>query len=95
MKDRVNFVILSLVGNTVTIKTHSGPRYVGILHSTTIEGSELGVALTHAQELKGDGSLGPPISSLVIKGPELNGVEASEVTLGEPVKATSDGEWAK
>ncbi|PWN24136.1 hypothetical protein BCV69DRAFT_21047 [Microstroma glucosiphilum] len=91
MKDRVNFVILSLVGNTVTVKTQSGPKYVGILHSTTIEGSELGVALTYAQELKGDGSLGSPIPSLVIKGPELNGVEASEVTLGEPVKATSDG----
>ncbi|PWN26108.1 hypothetical protein BDZ90DRAFT_281072 [Jaminaea rosea] len=81
---RTLFVLVSLVGNTVTAKTRSGQRFVGILHSTSP--GDLGVSLSSAQEIKGDGTLGAPQKLLVINGGDLDIVEAHEVTLGEPVR---------
>lgn len=95
MKDRTLFVLVSLVGNTVVATTRTGARYLGILSATSpsSEGPDLGVVLSTAQELKADGSVGAPVQMIVIKGQDLDMIDASDVTLGEPVKgAAPDGE---
>ncbi|CAO1634445.1 unnamed protein product [Parajaminaea phylloscopi] len=91
MQDRTLFVLVSLVGNTVIATTKTGQRWVGVLHSTSsttgpAQHNDLGVTLSTAQEIKTDGTLGSPIKALVINGQDLELVEASDITLGQPVR---------
>lgn len=82
------FVLTSLVGNTVVVSTRTGQRFVGILHSTSQ--GDTGVTLSSAQEIKADGTLAAPTKLLVIKGEDVDVIDAPDVTLGEPVRARSN-----
>lgn len=86
-RDRIMFLLVGLVGNTIVAHTRAGEKYVGILTSTsTPEGAAgVGIVLSCAQLVGKDESVGPLKKSLIIKADELDSFHARDVGLDVPV----------
>ncbi|PWN92763.1 hypothetical protein FA10DRAFT_276777 [Acaromyces ingoldii] len=99
-RDRLLFLLVGLVGNTVVATTRTGVQYVGILSSTSTAAAasasstpaqdSLGIILSSAQEiLPGQApgqqpKLGPLKKMLVIQGQDLDSFAAKDVALDVP-----------
>ncbi|PWN42226.1 hypothetical protein IE81DRAFT_347637 [Ceraceosorus guamensis] len=83
MRERLTFLLVSLIGTPVVATTHGGFKFIGILSATSPDSDELGVALSAAQEVLPGGEYGPLRKMLVINGSDLDEVHASDVRLGE------------
>lgn len=99
-RDRLLFLLVGLVGNTIVATTRTGVQYVGILSSTSTAAAaatsstpaqdSLGIILSSAQEiLPGQApgqqpKLGPLKKMLVIQGQDLDSFAAKDVALDVP-----------
>ncbi|PWN46849.1 hypothetical protein IE53DRAFT_288447 [Violaceomyces palustris] len=92
MRDRMLFLLVSLVGNPVTVSVKGGIKYFGILSAANTDTSDLGVVLASAQQLlpknEDDGKLelGTLKKMLIINGKDLEEISASEVKIGAQEK---------
>ncbi|UZJ55479.1 hypothetical protein CBS101457_004799 [Exobasidium rhododendri] len=90
--DRILYLLVGLVGNTVVATTKSGIKYVGILSSTSVpdDGNEsMGIILSSAQQILNESSVGPLKKMLIIRGEDLDGFSAKDVGLDVPVSMGS------
>ncbi|PWY99768.1 hypothetical protein BCV70DRAFT_112911 [Testicularia cyperi] len=92
MRDRLMFLLVTLVGNPVTVTVKGGIRYFGIFSAANTEGGDLGVALASAQQIlpakAGDDKmqLGELKRSLIINAKDLESVEAAEIRVQDQAK---------
>ncbi len=92
MRDRIMFLLVTLVGNPVTVAVKNGARFFGIFSAANVEGGELSVALASVQEIlpakdtSAQPELGDFKTSLLINYKDLETIEAAEVRLQEQAK---------
>ncbi|GAC71822.1 protein interacting with poly(A)-binding protein [Moesziomyces antarcticus T-34] len=92
MHDRMMFLLVTLVGNPVTVTVKGGSQYFGIFSAANTEGGELGVALSSAQQIlpadvkDGQPQLGALKSSLLINAKDLESIQAAEVRVQDQAK---------
>lgn len=89
MHERIMFLLVTLIGQPVTVTVKGGAQFFGIFSSTNTEGGELSVALASAQQIlpaknkDTQPGLGDFKPSLLINYKDLESVEAAEVRVQE------------
>lgn len=92
MHDRMVFLLVTLVGNPVTVTVKGGSSFFGIFSAANTEGGELSVALASAQQLlpakdkDSQPQLGEFKASLIINYKDLETIQAAEVRMQEQAK---------
>ncbi|CDR99469.1 related to PBP1-Pab1p interacting protein [Sporisorium scitamineum] len=92
MHDRIMFLLVTLVGNPVTVTVKGGSKFFGIFSAASTEGGELSVALASAQpvlpakETDAQPRLGEFKSSLLINYKDLETVQVAEIRMQEQAK---------
>ncbi len=92
MHDRMMFLLVTLVGNPVTVTVKGGAKFFGIFSAANTDGGELSVALSSAQEIlsgkdkDAKPELGAFKSSLLVNSKDLESIEAAEVKMQEQAK---------
>ncbi|KAN0064983.1 poly(A)-binding protein binding protein [Thecaphora frezii] len=92
-RSRMLFLLVSLVGNPVTVHVRGGTKYFGILSSANADSGDLGVAIASVQQIFDKGGdefgkveLGPLKKMLIVHGRDLESIEASEIRIGDQEK---------
>ncbi|TKY85749.1 hypothetical protein EX895_005289 [Sporisorium graminicola] len=92
MHDRMMFLLVTLVGNPVTVTVKGGSKFFGIFSAANTEGGELSVALASAQQIlpakdeDAQPQLGEFKPSLLITYKDLETIEAAEVRMQDQAK---------
>ncbi|EST05555.1 Ataxin 2, SM domain protein [Kalmanozyma brasiliensis GHG001] len=92
MHDRITFLLVTLVGNPVTVTVKNGYKFFGIFSAANTEGGELSVALASAQQIlpakdkDAQPELGEFKATLLINYKDLETIEAAEVRMQEQAK---------
>ncbi|SNX84352.1 related to PBP1 - Pab1p interacting protein [Melanopsichium pennsylvanicum] len=92
MHDRIMFLLVTLIGNPVTVTVKSGSRFFGIFSAANTEGGELSIALSSAQQIlpakdkEAQPELGGLKATLLINYKDLESVEGDEVRMHEQAK---------
>ncbi len=92
MHERMMFLLVTLVGNPVTVTVKGSTSFFGIFSAANTEGGELSVALASAQQIlpaKDQGfspQLGEFKTSLLINYKDLESIQAAEVRLQDQAK---------
>ncbi|KAJ9479150.1 PAB1-binding protein 1 [Pseudozyma hubeiensis] len=92
MHDRMMFLLVTLVGNPVTVTVKGNSSFFGIFSAANTEGGELSVALASAQQIlpaknkDSQPQLGELKASLLINYKDLESIQAAEVRLQDQAK---------
>ncbi|KAJ1029126.1 hypothetical protein NDA18_002754 [Ustilago nuda] len=92
MHDRMMFLLVTLVGNPITVTVKGGAQFFGIFSAANTEGGEVSVALASAQQIlpakqkHGQPELGEFKSTLLVNYKDLESIEAAEVRMQEQAK---------
>ncbi|CBQ73018.1 related to PBP1-Pab1p interacting protein [Sporisorium reilianum SRZ2] len=92
MHDRIMFLLVTLVGNPVTVTVKGGPQFFGIFSAANTEAGELSVALASAQQIlpakdaDAQPQLGEFKASLLINYKDLETIEAAEIRMQEQAR---------
>lgn len=84
------FLLVTLVGNPVTVTVKGGNKFFGIFSAANTDGGDLGVALASAQQILskdgGETELGELKRVLLINAKDLESIEAAEIRVQDQAK---------